>query len=150
MEHRGATPRIFISYSHDDEAWKDRIVSQLAPDIGMPGLSTRLEGVSDPFQLLLLQDGDDIEPAGCIEMVGQQIVSGCPTQALLFGSSDGLGGRTIAAVVTAAYFHEHQAIIVTHDQIHFTGAAAIIVLDQDETLLFQITAGQRLGGFTGL
>ena len=25
----GATPRIFISYSHDDEAWKDRIVSQL-------------------------------------------------------------------------------------------------------------------------
>ncbi len=29
MEHTGATPRIFISYSHDDEAWKDRVVSQL-------------------------------------------------------------------------------------------------------------------------
>ena len=29
MEPTGATPRIFISYSHDDEAWKDRVVSQL-------------------------------------------------------------------------------------------------------------------------
>lgn len=29
MGHTGATPRIFISYSHDDETWKDRVVSQL-------------------------------------------------------------------------------------------------------------------------
>jgi hypothetical protein len=29
MEPRGASPRIFISYSHDDEAWRDRVVSQL-------------------------------------------------------------------------------------------------------------------------
>ncbi len=29
MEPTSATPRIFISYSHDDEAWKDRVVSQL-------------------------------------------------------------------------------------------------------------------------
>jgi hypothetical protein len=29
MGHTGATPRIFISYSHADEAWKDRVVSQL-------------------------------------------------------------------------------------------------------------------------
>ena len=29
MEYTDATPRIFISYSHDDEKWKDRVVSQL-------------------------------------------------------------------------------------------------------------------------
>lgn len=28
-ERRGMSPRIFISYSHQDEAWKDRLVRQL-------------------------------------------------------------------------------------------------------------------------
>ena len=29
MEHSGAAPRIFISYSHDDKAWMKRVVKHL-------------------------------------------------------------------------------------------------------------------------
>ena len=80
-----------------------------------------------------MENGDHIEPAGRITRVGQQIISRRAAYTSLFGSGDGLGGCGIAAMPAAAYFHKDQALTVTHNQIHLTGAAAIIALDQDKT-----------------
>lgn len=42
MEHRGTTPRIFISYSHDTEAHKERVL-RLSERLRKDGIETRLD-----------------------------------------------------------------------------------------------------------
>ncbi len=55
MEPRGATPRIFISYSHADEAWKDRVVNQLGV--------LEHEGLLSVWEDRQITGGDDWLPA---------------------------------------------------------------------------------------
>ncbi len=61
MEPSGAAPRVFISYSHDDANWKDRVVKQLGV--------LQLEGLLSVWDDHQINAGDDWLPAieGAIE-----------------------------------------------------------------------------------
>lgn len=74
-----------------------------------------------------------------------QIVQGGEAEFFLLFCGDAGGGTTKQIVAAAAHFNKHQVLAVLHHQINFTQTAAVIFLQQAQTLLLQMIAGTLFG-----
>ena len=109
--------------------------------------SAFIKRVSDPFDFIFPLTGnqDCIEAVGEVTFTSRQIMTGGAYQSGLLGSGDAGGCATKPVTGAHPDFNEHYCIVLPHDQVDFTEAAAVIFFQQRQFLLLEKGSGALLG-----
>lgn len=84
----------------------------------------------------------DIEAAGTIDGMFNQVVTGGGAQARLLASVDGFGWRPEGAGMPVADFHEYQHFAVAHYQVDLALGTTVVAGDKRKPSVFEMRAGE--------
>jgi hypothetical protein len=97
------------------------------------------DNVLDPldFPAVLTRQQHRIKPAWRCRFQGREIVAGGKYQFLLFVGSDARSGTAKKETFAHSDFDKHHYNVIPHNEIDFSEAAAIVSLEQRQTMLSQ-------------